>query len=457
LGWLREMPESGIRGICMIKLCFYRVWVGLCFVLLMGCSSDRLLMPTPNLYAEANVPLFNKLHKKLEDTQVELIYVTDRVPIKDAAGNLAYGYGRSNSLSIGTTVVDLGVNASWAQLVEASRTRSRVNSFKLKMVSTSEITRLPSTPTPYRIVGRKVIEDGRVSAARRKSLALLRKEVKRRLRLTPRKDVYLYIHGYNNTFQDAAFAMGELWHFLGREGLPIIYTWPAGYPGLFGYTYDRESSEFTVFHLKETIKWLSSLPEVKNIHIIAHSRGADVAVSAFRELVIAARGSRISARKRYKVKNMILAAPDLDIQVVSQRITAEFLGHEVDQATIYSSDGDQAIGIAERLFSSPRGRLGTLDFNDLTAEEVAIVESNSKRITFVQFEGKKVRTEAFGHSYFRTNPAVSSDIVLLLRYGLKAGNLGRPLVRVGKSFWKIPSGYPLNAHKFQTAKKLVPK
>ena len=80
--------------------------------------------------------------------------------------------------------------------------------------------------------------------------------------------------------------MAELWHFLGREGLPIIYTWPAGYPGIFGYTYDRESSEFTVFHLKQAIRWLAKLPEVENIHLLAHSRGTDVTVSAVRELVI---------------------------------------------------------------------------------------------------------------------------------------------------------------------------
>ena len=46
--------------------------------------------------------------------------------------------------------------------------------------------------------------------------------------------------------------MAEFWHFLGRLGVPLKYTWPAGRPGLNGYSYDRESSEFTVNHRRRT-------------------------------------------------------------------------------------------------------------------------------------------------------------------------------------------------------------
>ena len=242
-------------------------------------------------------------------------------------------------------------------------------------------------------------------------------EVRRRLALTPRKDVYIYVHGYHNTFEDAAFALAELWHFFGREGLPIVYTWPAGYPGIFGYTYDRESSEFTVFHLKQVIKWLSEQPEIENIHLIAHSRGTDVAVSAFRELVIWARGAGLSPRERFKIANLVIAAPDVDVQIIGQRVAAERLALAVDQATLYSSPNDEAIGFAETLFASPRGRLGTVEIGDLTEEEIGRMKANAARVTVVNFEGK--HSTGYGHDYFRTNAAVSSDLVLMIRYGLK--------------------------------------
>jgi len=414
-----------------------------CVLLIAGCTESRQLMPTPNLYTNETVTLFEALPEEYTSPLVELIYVTDRAPETDEAGNLRYGYNRSNSLAVGTTVVNLGQNATWEELVEASRTHTRFGKFELRLVSIDEFTRLPPTPMPFQVIDGKIVQDPEAVAARDASVARLQAEVRRRLALTPRKDVYIYVHGYHNTFEDAAFALAELWHFFGREGLPIIYTWPAGYPGIFGYTYDRESSEFTVFHLKQVIKWLSEQPEVENIHLIAHSRGTDVIVSALRELVIWARGAGVSPRERFKIKNVIFAAPDLDLQVVSQRIAAEHLVLAVDQATLYSSPNDEAIGIAEILFASPRGRLGTLGIGDLTEAEIGRMKANAARLTVVNFEGK--HSTGYGHDYFRTNAAVSSDLVLMIRYGLKPGDPGRPLEHIGLNFWRVPEGYPANA------------
>jgi len=59
--------------------------------------------------------------------------------------------------------------------------------------------------------------------------------------------------------------MTELWFFLGRIGIPIVYTWPAGHPGIFGYTYDLESSEFTVYHLRRVLTAIAKFPEVEKI------------------------------------------------------------------------------------------------------------------------------------------------------------------------------------------------
>ncbi len=425
------MNLTSARGLILIGI-----------LLISGCAESRKLMPTPNLYTDEKAMLFEALPEEYASTLVELIYVTDRVPETDESGNLRYGYGRSNSLAVGTTVVDLGKNATWEDLVEASRTQTRIKDFELRLVSIDEFTRMPPTPTPYELIDGKVFEDREIVAARDAAATRMKAEVKRRLALTPRKDVYLYVHGYNNTFEDAAFALAELWHFFGREGLPIVYTWPAGHSGIFGYTYDRESSEFTVFHLKQVIRWLSEQPEIENIHLIAHSRGTDVATAAFRELVIWARGAGLNPREQFKIKNFVIAASDLDVQVVSQRIAAEYLALAVDQATLYTSPDDKAIGIAEVLFASPRGRVGPLSIDELNEEEIARMKANAGRVSVVNFEGEST---GYGHNYFRTNPAVSSDLVLMIRYGLKPGETGRPLENIGLNFWRLPEGYPANA------------
>jgi hypothetical protein len=54
-----------------------------------------------------------------------------------------------------------------------------------------------------------------------------------------------------------------------------------------------------------------------------------------------------------------------------------------------------------------------------------------------------VRTDFLGHSYFHENPAVSSDLILLLRDNRGPGaENGRPLIRRDNNFWEIDDTYP---------------
>ncbi len=195
--------------------------------------------------------------------------------------------------------------------------------------------------------------------------------------------------------------------------------------------------------MKQVITWLSAQPEIENIHLIAHSRGTDVAFAAFRELVIWARGAGLNPRERFKIANLVIAAPDVDVQIIGQRVAAERLALEVGQATLYSSPNDEAIGFAETLFASPRGRLGTVEIGDLTEGEIERMKATAARVSVVNFDEQ--HSSGYGHDYFRTNAAVSSDLVLMIRYGLKPGDPGRPLEHIGLNFWRVPEGYPANA------------
>ena len=95
-------------------------------LLLSGCSTARLMMPTPNVHLEPERDLFANLAAPLQSTEVPLFYVTDRAPEHDEQGNLYYGSGRSASLAFGTAVVNLGRDIAWDDLVEASRTQRRL-------------------------------------------------------------------------------------------------------------------------------------------------------------------------------------------------------------------------------------------------------------------------------------------------------------------------------------------
>ena len=54
----------------------------------------------------------------------------------------------------------------------------------------------------------------------------------------------------------------------------------------------------------------------------------------------------------------------------------------------------------------------------------------------------RVSTGFVGHSYFYAHPAVSADLILLLRDNLEPGSPGRPLRKHGANFWYITVDYP---------------
>jgi len=414
-------------------------------LILTGCAGARVMMPTPNVHLDPNHDFYGDLHGELKSTEVPLFYVTDRAPEVTEGDELKYGYERSASLAFGSAVVDLGVDDTWEDLLQASRVQRRLKPVELELREVTEIVRGPDLPLPFEEVDGRIVEEPSLAAQGAETKEAFRRVLVRQLELTPRKEVFIYVHGYHNTFADAAFGMAELWHFLGRIGVPIIYTWPAGHPGLFGYTYDRESSEFTIYHFRSILRLISSYPEVEKIHLIAHSRGTDVAVAAVRELTIEARAAGVDPRERYKIHNFILAAPDLDVQVATQRVLGDKVGLSVQRFTIYTSPEDKAIGLASRLFASPRGRLGTLGRDQLAGAMGAQAKYSTANVSFINFTAASdalFSGEGYGHSYFRDAPTVASDVVLMLRDDLDSGTPGRPLEFLGPHFWRVPPGYP---------------
>jgi len=125
-----------------------------------------------------------------------------------------------------------------------------------------------------------------------------------------------------------------------------------------------------------------------------------------------ARAAGINPREKFKLHNFILAAPDLDVQVATQRILGNKLGLSAHRTTIYTSPKDKAIGIASKLFADPRGRLGTFGQDQLTGDIGAALKYGTSNFAFVRFSGNGDHGDRYGHSYFRDAPTVASDVGL---------------------------------------------
>ncbi len=405
-----------------------------------GCQAQ--LMPTPNLYVKSGPASFAKVVPEFQSNTVDILYVTDRKPEKPRKGQPRYGFGRSDSAAYGSCIVEIGNEVSWTTLVENSHRHRRSPSLPMSIQKITEFGRFAELPMPLVRVGNELIVDPAVEAKQEELAQEALEEIRRRLSLTPRKEAFVFIHGNFSSFEDAMFVMAGLWHFLGREGVPIVYSWPSGSKGglIKRYNYDRESGEFTVFHLKQFLRVLASCRELKKIHIISHSQGANVITTALRELFIEARAAGRDLQKEFKIGNLVLAAPDIDFGVAMQRISNERFFNGADRLTIYVSKNDFMLGLADWLLSS--SRLGKIRSKDISQT----LKRNAAKIGRTHIIDVKVKTDSSGHDYFHTSPAVSSDLILLLRDNRAPGAPnGRPLIQLDNNFWRITDDYPYGA------------
>lgn len=412
--------------------------LGLAFALIAGCSTVQPLPPA--VYEAGALTPFEALAPELKTVDTDIVYVTDRAPETGADGRFDYGTGRSRSLAFGSARVSLSGDATWPELVAWTRSEPGAGPEPRPVLKEiREIGRFPPTPLP-RDIGPDgtSIDSPELVAAGERAAEQLRAEIRRRLALAPRKSVSVVVHGNQNSFAEAVSNNAVMWHLAGRSAVAITYSWPAGGSGglVRGYTYDRESGEFTIFHLKEFLRLLAGMPEVETIMLAAHSRGTDILTSALRELAIESRARGEDPREALRITPLVLAAPDMDLDVTSQRFTAERLSESVGEVVVYTSARDSAIGAAGSLFGS-RYRVGKLTPEDLSERSRGNI-AHKDRFSLVFYTG--TQGGRFGHSYYRA-PAVQADVALVIR-GLPPGaEYGRPLEPIGDNLWTIGDDY----------------
>jgi esterase/lipase superfamily enzyme len=404
---------------------------------LAGCAGQGLVA-TPNVLLKQDPEkVFAACPAACQLPTMDVLYATDRAAVPSANGP-NYGYDRSRQLSYGVASVNLAPEPSWKQLVADSTRTERRSSYALRAGTCQQAGSFD--PGLHRVEpkgGGVQMAADTVSdfAQQQKQLQGLLAD---RMSQAEQKDVYVFVHGVADSFDDALFRTAEVWHFLGRNGVPVLYSWPAGFGGIRGYAYDRESGEFTVFHLKYFLRMIATTPGVERVHIIAHSRGTDVAITALRELHLAFQGEGKDTQAELKLENLVLAAPDMDEDVFMQRFVAENLLRAAKRTTIYTSPNDRALGLAELVFAGRHrlGALGPRDFSLPARQALA-------KLPNLQIVDCKVTHFSTSHDYVFAHPAALSDLILVLRDRKDPGAAnGRPLFQPVEGVWELHNDYP---------------
>ena len=163
--------------------------------------------------------------------------------------------------------------------------------------------------------------------------------------------VLIFVHGFNNRYEDAVYRFAQIVHDSRADVAPILFTWPSR-GSIFAYNYDKESTNFSRDALESMLRRVSQDPKVGEVTIMAHSMGSWLTVEALRQMAI--RDGRVNS----KIQNVILASPDLDVDVFGRQM--DEIGPKRPKFTLFVSQDDRALALSKRI-SGNVDRLGQID------------------------------------------------------------------------------------------------
>jgi esterase/lipase superfamily enzyme len=284
------------------------------------------------------------------------------------------------------------------------------------------IVRIPSSHRPgelgsplWRRLVTRVDDRLTVEPARVMSETAFQDEIRTFLaRLDPAdRNVLVFIHGFNTSFDDAARRAAQLGFDLQVPGITALFSWPSrGSPG--AYLTDESSMEASEGLLAEFLVKAAALADRGRVHIIAHSMGNRGLLRAMHRAT-----AQAALRAGTRFGQIFLAAPDVDVHLFRQLATV--YPQVSDRTTLYVADADKAFSALA--WVTEGGRVGG-------APPVMVMPG----IDTVRVRGSSLFR--LGHSYVAEEPEVLRDIRALLYWKEP------PEQRRARNGWPVPDDSP---------------
>jgi len=208
----------------------------------------------------------------------------------------------------------------------------------------------------------------------------------------------VYVHGFNNSFEDALRRAGQVGYDLHFDGPIIAFSWPSK-NSVLDYFADTNSSREAGSALKELIALITKNTGVKKIHFIAHSMGNVVLLDALRQLV------KDDPSAANVIGEVIDASPDVDAKEMAASVAALKPGGP--RFTVYASSNDRALLLSNVVhFFSDGASTARAGFVGTTPLIVPGVDTLDVTNTGLYFSAN--------HNLYASNPTLVADMRRLI-------------------------------------------
>ena len=243
-------------------------------------------------------------------------------------------------------------------------------------------------------------------------------QAKQQLETSKEKRAFVFVHGYNVSFADAALRTAQLAVDLDPDALPAFFSWPSQ-GAMKAYAVDSQNAEWTEANLQNFLESFGSNSGANSIVVLAHSMGSRPTTRALAKVL----DKRPDLRTKFK--ELVLAAPDIDADVFVRDLVPAYVAIRMP-VTLYASAKDKALQLSRQFNGAPRA--GDANPRPPVVNGIETVDATD------------IDTDFLGHAYVAETRPLLTDVTLLIRNRLRAAD--RPgLLKVdageGRSFWRF--------------------
>lgn len=216
-------------------------------------------------------------------------------------------------------------------------------------------------------------------------------DMQEHVRKTGKAEAFVFVHGFNVSFQEAAKRTAQMAYDMNFEGLPILYSWPSR-ASLLGYIPDTAVVNLSGRRLSRFIEDVVARSGATRIHLIAHSMGNRAMTDALELFALRYKGPMPA------FDQVLFTAPDLDAGLFAEMVHT--IRPAARRITLYASNKDWALAFSRKLHGdSPRAGQG-----GSTILRVADIDS---------IDMTEIGDDMLKHSYYANNPSALTDILSL--------------------------------------------
>ncbi|WP_146348199.1 alpha/beta hydrolase [Phaeobacter marinintestinus] len=210
----------------------------------------------------------------------------------------------------------------------------------------------------------------------------------------PEREAFVFIHGYNVRFDQAARRAAQMAYDMNYDGVPVLYSWPS-FGSTVKYVADTAVVRLSGRRLSTFLEELLERSGAETIHVVAHSMGNRALTDAL-ELMALRMG--IKEGDEPLLGQVVFAAPDVDAGLFQEMLPT--IHPLAERLTLYASDQDWALTASRKLHGNAL-RAGLGGPFTLTNPVVDSVDMS------------QLGDDMLAHSYFADDSSALADMMTL--------------------------------------------